>query len=137
MVELTVLTGLKAGAVIAARRFPVRVGRDAGMDLQSQEPGVWKHHGTLDLDGREIWIEANSAETPVLLNGERVNKAALKNGDLLEFGALKVRFAFGPTFQTSLRPREIFVWTSIVLLTLGQLGIIYWLLISVENDAFR
>lgn len=137
MVELTVLTGSQAGAVIAARRFPVRVGREPGMEFQSEEPGVWKQHATFELRDRTVWIQAITAETPVLVNGERVAEVSLKNGDLVDMGGLRLRFAFAPTSQKSLRPREILVWLSIVLLTLGQLGIIYWVLISVENDAFR
>jgi hypothetical protein len=51
----------------------------------------------------------------------------LRNGDLLEMGALKVRFWLSESKQSSMRFREWATWAALALLTLGQIALIYWL----------
>ena len=53
MVQLKILSGKKAGTAWVARRFPVRIGRSAGADLQLEESGVWDEHLQLDFKPAE------------------------------------------------------------------------------------
>ncbi len=49
MIELHILAGKKAGSQSAVRRFPFRIGRDRGNDLQLNDDGTWDQHLTLEF----------------------------------------------------------------------------------------
>ena len=128
MVRFRVLSGSMAGAEVAARHLPFRVGRAANADLRLEAPGVWQHH--FELHGRypdgfevtcqpEVWIN---------LNGRRVQSAILSNGDVIELGGVRLQFWLSPTRQPSLRLREWCVWFGLAALILFQLGVIRGLL---------
>ena len=69
----------------------------------------------------------SSSEAATLLNGERIQDAVLRNGDVIEAGSVKIRFGFSPTSQTTLRVREIATWLALAALCLAQVALIYWL----------
>ena len=119
-----------AGATWAARHFPVRVGRAASSDLQSDEEGVWNEHLTLDFNPAEGFLVQASPEALVNLNGVRIERSLLRNGDVLALGALQLQFWLPETRQRGLRLREILIWLVIAVITLVQVALIYWLLRS-------
>ena len=128
MVQLKVLSGKKAGTTWVARRFPVRVGRSAGSDLQLEEGGVWDQHFQLDFkpgEGIVLSVQPNALTT---VNGQAVQETVLRNGDAIDIGALKLQLWFTETRQADLRLREGFTWAAIAAISLGQVGLIYWLL---------
>jgi len=63
----------------------------------------------------------------VAVNGQRVQEAVLRNGDLIEAGSVKMRFGLSPAPQHSLRLREGLTWFALAVLCLGQVALIYWL----------
>jgi len=50
MIQLHILAGKKAGNQLAACRFPFRIGRAHGNDLQLDDDGVWDQHSTLEFN---------------------------------------------------------------------------------------
>ncbi len=128
MVQFEFLDGKKAGSTWVARRFPVRVGRGADADLQLEEAGVWEEHAEIGFDRAEGFVLRPRGDALVAVNGQRIERAVLRNGDAIEMGAVKLQFWLGQTRQAGLRMREWLTWTGIGLLSLGQAGLIYWLL---------
>jgi hypothetical protein len=128
MVQFKILSGKKAGASWAARHFPVRIGRGAGADLQSEEAGVWEQHVRLDFDPVEGFVLQAQADALVQVNGERRQEAVLRNGDAINIGSLKLQFWLSETRQTGLGLRECLTWAIIVLVSSLQVALIYWLL---------
>lgn len=128
MVQLRILSGKKAGAAWVARRFPVRIGRAAGADLQLEEEGVWDQHIVLDFQPAQGFVLSAQPNALTRLNGQPVQQALLRNGDAIELGSLKLQFWLGQTRQAGLRLREAFTWTAIGLIALAQLALLYWLL---------
>jgi hypothetical protein len=128
MVQLKVLSGKKAGTACVARRFPVRVGRSAGADLQVAESGVWDQHFQLDFNPAEGIVLSAQPDALTSVNGQAVQEAVLRNGDAIEIGSLKLQFWLSETRQSDLRLREAFTWVAIAIISLGQVGLIYWLL---------
>ena len=61
------------------------------------------------------------------LNHLPVRQASLRNGDLIELGAVQLQFGLSPTRHRSLRLREVLTWIALGLLCLGQVALIYWL----------
>lgn len=128
MVQVEVLSGKKAGLTWAARRFPVRIGRSASADLQLEDDGVWDQHLRVDFDPAEGFVACAQPHALASLNGQPLQQAALRNGDILALGAIQLRFSLGPTRQAGLLLREWLTWAAIAAICLGQLGLIYWLL---------
>ncbi len=127
MVQLNVLSGKKAGSRTVVRHFPFRVGRAPENHLQLEDDGVWDRHCALELHGSGF----NLAITPgalVAVNHEPFQNQTLRNGDIITIGSAKMQFWLAAARQRSLRLREFFVWTLLLLVTLSQFGLIYWLL---------
>lgn len=128
MVLLDFLSGQKAGTSQGARRFPLRIGRSEKCEIRSADPGVWDEHLTLNCVPSEGFVLETFPNTRVSLNGESVQRSLLRNGDVIEIGALKLQFWLAEAPQKSLRFREGFVWTVIVMVSVCQVALIYWLI---------
>jgi hypothetical protein len=98
------------------------------VDLRLEEHGVWDRHFELDLDVPDGFVLKVPSEARVNVNGEPARSALLRNGDLIEIGALKVQFWLCETRQKKLRVREVLTWASFVALSAGQLALIYFAL---------
>ena len=130
MVQFKILSGKKAGSSWETRRFPVRIGRAAGSDLQVEEAGVWDDHLKVSLNPGEGFIAETHANALASINGQPIQRAALRNGDTLEIGSVKLQFWLSEARQRGQRFRETFVWSVISLVCLAQIALVYWLLIS-------
>jgi pSer/pThr/pTyr-binding forkhead associated (FHA) protein len=128
VIQFKILSGKKAGTACVARRFPVRIGRGPNADLQLEEDGVWDNHLRLDLSPAEGVILRTQTEGPARVNGKPVDHVALRNGDTIEIGSVRLQFWLGETQQGALRIREWLTWVLIGLISLAQIGLIYWLL---------
>ena len=128
MVQLQFLSGTRAGTVAVARRFPWTVGRLASADFRLEDQGVWERHLVLNLKFPDGFILNVQSDALATVNGQRVREVLLRNGDLIEIGPIKILFWLSETRQWSLRAREILTCVSLGLLSLGQVGLIYWLL---------
>jgi pSer/pThr/pTyr-binding forkhead associated (FHA) protein len=128
MVQLKVLSGKKAGTSWVARRFPVRIGRSSADDLQLEESGVWQQHLKLDFIPAEGIVLSAQPDALATVNGQPVHQAVLRNGDTIEIGSLRMQFWLSETRQSGLRVREGLTWAGIAAVSLGQIGLIYWLL---------
>lgn len=128
MIQFSILNGRLAGTHWVARRLPFDVGRAAPAALVLEEAGVWNRHFQIALRSPDAVVLAASTEALTLVNGQRVEETILKSGDLVEAGAVQMRFSLSPTRQRSLRFREALTWLALTALCLGQVALIYWLL---------
>jgi pSer/pThr/pTyr-binding forkhead associated (FHA) protein len=127
MVQLSILSGKQAGATWAARRFPIRVGRAQDSDLRLEDHGVWDQHFRIDLNPAAGFVLQTEPDALVTINGQPVQHAVLRNGDILEIGALKLQFWLAQATQRSLRISESLVWALVLTVVLGQIALVYWL----------
>ena len=129
MVQLEILSGKKAGTSVVARRFPFRVGRSPDASLALDDGGVWDNHLAFEVH-RDSSVVLNVQQNALAtINGAPSSQTAiLKNGDVIEFGAVKVRFGFSPARQRSQRWREIALWIGLGALCVAQVALIYLLL---------
>ena len=128
MVQFDILSGRKAGAQSAARHFPFRVGRAAGNELQLDDDGIWDQHLTLGFDRRQGFTLATAPNALATVNGEPVQNAILRSGDVITVGSAKLQFWIAAARQRSLRLREAFVWALLAAVIVGQFTLIYRLL---------
>ena len=128
MVQLCILSGQMAGDVQVVRRFPFCIGRAADNDLCLDAEGIWDYHFMLELQKSEGFTLQTFEDAFATVNDEPQTKARLRNGDIISFGSAKIQFWLSAPRQRGLRLREGFVWALLVLVTLGQCALIYWLL---------
>jgi pSer/pThr/pTyr-binding forkhead associated (FHA) protein len=128
MIQLNIISGKQAGAQSVARRFPFRIGRAAGNELQLEDDGVWDQHLTLEFQKQEGFKLTTSTNALTNVNGEPVQNVILRNGDIITVGLVKIQFWLAAARQGSLLAREFFVWALIAAVTATQLALVYWLL---------
>lgn len=126
MIQLSILTGRKAGTQVVACRLPLAIGRASGSGCLLDDDGIWDRHAELELCDAAVQITAGTG-CSVSINGERVQEAVLRNGDLLELASVKVRFGLSPTQQRNLWFREALTWVALAVVSLGQVALIYLL----------
>ena len=126
MVELQIVSGKKAGTKWSARHFPFTVGRSSAADLQVEEPGMWDKHFEVCLE-RPNFVLKTCNQGLVSVNGTQCESTVLKSGDLIEVGALKIRFGLTNVPQKTLIVREFLTWTALGILCVAQIVLIYWL----------
>jgi len=127
VIQLKILNGKTAGAEWVARRFPVRVGRAGDADFRLEEAGVWDSHLKISMQPRDGFVISLEPGALAFLNSRPVEEALLRNGDVIEFGAVKMQFALSATRSRGLQFREALTWLGLVLLFLAQVALIYWL----------
>lgn len=128
MVQLRILSGKQAGATWVARRFPVRIGREAGAHLRLDDAGVWDRHLVLEFQPEEGVVLSTQAGALASVNHQPVSRAVLRNGDTIDLGGARLQFWLSDTTQRGLRFREWLTWAGIAAVTLTQVALIYWLI---------
>ena len=64
------------------------------------------------------------------INGEPFKSAIMRNGDIVELGAVKLRFWLAKARRRNLVWREWMVWAIVTGVALGQVALIYWLTLA-------
>jgi hypothetical protein len=128
MIQLNILSGKKAGTQTVARRFPFRIGRVAGNELQLEDDGIWEQHLTLEFQPQAGFNLATAPSALATVNAAPVQNVILRNGDIISVGSVKIQFWLAAARQGSLAVSESFVWALLVLVTLGQFALLYWLI---------
>jgi hypothetical protein len=125
MIEIKVLNGKVAGKTVTARRFPFGIGRHKAADLCLEEPGVWNRHLELDLQLTEGITLTVAPEARATVNGQSIQATRLRNGDVIEIGAVRLRFGLAATRQRDLRLREGLTWLALAALCAAQIGLLH------------
>jgi pSer/pThr/pTyr-binding forkhead associated (FHA) protein len=128
MIQLRVLTGKMAGTVWVARHFPVQIGRAAGAHLRLEEDGVFERHLRLDFRPRAGYSLSVLGDALASVNSEPVREATLRNGDVIDVGSARLQFWLADARQSGLRLGEWMSWALVLLVSAGQVALIYWLL---------
>ena len=128
MVQLKVFSGKQAGTATLARRFPFVVGRNRAADLCLEQDGIWDRHLELHLQFTDGFLLKAHPRALTSVNGQPVQQAFLRNGDLIEVGPLKIQFWLSETRQRGLRTREFLTWFALAALCAVQILLIYALL---------
>jgi len=73
-----------------------RIGRAAGCELQIDSSSVSRHHAVVLVGPSDTIIEDLNSTNGVLVNGRKVTRQVLSDGDLLTFGETKFRYFVRP-----------------------------------------
>jgi chromosome segregation ATPase len=73
-----------------------RIGRAAGCELQIDSNSVSRHHALILAGTREAIIEDLNSTNGVILNGRKVTRQVLNDGDILTIGEIQFRYVAKP-----------------------------------------
>ena len=73
-----------------------RIGRAAGCELQIDSSSVSRHHALVLVGSRETIIEDLNSTNGVLINGRKVSRQLLSDGDALTIGEIQFRYIARP-----------------------------------------
>jgi two-component system cell cycle response regulator len=93
---LTVLGGLNAGQVFTLDRDETLIGRGRDAEVNIDDVGISRRHARiLRSDGRRYVLEDLGSSNGVFVNGRKVERALLADGDRMQIGpALVLHFRF-------------------------------------------
>jgi pSer/pThr/pTyr-binding forkhead associated (FHA) protein len=128
MIQLNILSGKQAGTVTVARHFPFHIGRAPEKALRLEDDGVWDQHLTLEFNRQKGFTLTTAPNALTTINGESVQTAILRNGDIITLGSAKLQFWLAAARQHGLLLREAFVWALLTAVTAAQFALIYWLI---------
>jgi chromosome segregation ATPase len=89
--ELVRIDGQRNTAYALARR--TRIGRAPGCEMQIESTSVSRHHALVHLSAREVIIEDLNSTNGVLVNGRRISRQLLNDGDVLTIGDTQFRLS--------------------------------------------
>jgi hypothetical protein len=92
--ELVRLDGGSSMTFTLGRR--TRVGRATGCELHIESSSVSRHHALILMGPREIVIEDLNSTNGVFVNGRKIARHVLNDGDLLTIGEAQFRFGAKP-----------------------------------------
>jgi chromosome segregation ATPase len=89
--ELVRIDGQHNTSQVLARR--TRIGRAAGCEMQIDSSSVSRHHALVLMGSRDVIIEDLNSTNGVLVNGRKVSRQLLNDGDLLTIGEAQFRLS--------------------------------------------
>ncbi|NLK07660.1 MAG: DUF3662 and FHA domain-containing protein [Firmicutes bacterium] len=89
---LVVLEGPDQGRQWALDLKPTGVGRGKNQYIQLKDPGVSRQHAVIRWTRGRYWIEDNNSKNGLSINGHKVTKAILTDGDIVQLGGCKLGF---------------------------------------------
>lgn len=82
--------------IVALEGAVTRLGRSLSADVHLDDASVSRRHALVVLRGDEVVVLDDRSMNGTLVNGERVREAVLRDGDVIELGAVRVRFVDVP-----------------------------------------
>jgi hypothetical protein len=127
MVQFQVLTGKMAGATVVARHFPFAIGRSASMHLRLDDTGIWDQHLVLQMTPEGSFLLARPSPGLASVNGTAFETVTLRNGDLVELGSVRLRFALADVTWRRWQISEFLFWFVMGVILALQGALIWWL----------
>ncbi len=118
------LEGNQAGARWTARRFPVRIGRNADADVVLNDPGVWEDHVELDYEPEAGFVTKPLSAGTTLVNDRPLGETPFRHGSTVRVGAALLQFWLTPAPQRPFAVLEGALWTGVLLLCAAEVFLI-------------
>ncbi len=93
--ELVRVDGQNKTSHTLARR--TRIGRASGCELQIDSSSVSRHHALMLMGQRDVIIEDLNSTNGVLVNGRKIARQLLNDGDMVTIGEAQFRFSLSLT----------------------------------------
>lgn len=93
--SLVVRKGPEVGECFSLDRVRVTIGRDPGSDIFLNDVTVSRAHAVVEVVGREVSISDVGSLNGTYVNGVCVDKAILREGDVVQVGTFQMVFVAG------------------------------------------
>jgi chromosome segregation ATPase len=100
--ELIRIDGGRTTSHVLGRR--TRIGRGAGCELQVDSGSVSRHHALIVVGPRDTIVEDLNSTNGVILNGRKITRAFLTDGDVLIVGEVQFRYVAKPGNRVAPQP---------------------------------
>lgn len=90
---LTIQNGCFAGLEILLRKARMILGRDVGCDICLDDSLVSDEHASISRSGKDYVLEDLNSRNGTSVNGERINRKKLRNGEMISIGNFSLRFS--------------------------------------------
>jgi diguanylate cyclase (GGDEF)-like protein len=85
-----VLAGENVGRMHRLEQSEIVIGRAADATIRLEDDGVSRRHAKVVQVGKELWLEDLKSANGTLVNGQRTERALLRDGDKIEIGATTI-----------------------------------------------
>ncbi len=89
------ITGPKGTRDVSLAKALIKIGRIASAHLQIEDPDASRMHAVVERVGDDVFVIDMGSTTGTLVNGERVNKRALRHGDVIQIGKTQIQIGIG------------------------------------------
>jgi hypothetical protein len=100
--ELIRIDGGRSTSHALGRR--TRIGRGVGCELQVDSSSVSRHHALIVVGARDTIVEDLNSTNGVILNGRKISRAFLSDGDVLIVGDVQFRYVTKPSNRAAAQP---------------------------------
>ena len=90
---ITIQNGCFAGLVILLKKSRMILGRDVGCDVCLDDSLVSDEHAAISRNGKEFVLEDLNSRNGTNVNGERINRKKLRNGETISIGNFSLKFS--------------------------------------------
>jgi two-component system, cell cycle response regulator len=87
---LIVLQGASVGAMFKLDGPESTIGRGSSSQVRLQDDGISRRHARIVRIGSDVYVEDLESANGTIVNGERVARAALKDGDKIRIGSTTI-----------------------------------------------
>ncbi len=103
---IIVLAGQNVGEMYKVSSEQITLGRGGGADVRLVDEGISRFHCRIALDGEDLWVEDLQSRNGTFLNGERITRSKLGDGDKIQLGRTTVlKFSFHDQLEESFQRR--------------------------------
>jgi pSer/pThr/pTyr-binding forkhead associated (FHA) protein len=88
---IRVMAGFYEGLEVSIDRDRVVIGRGKGADVMIAEPTMSRAHAAVGCEGPSFFVQDLGSTNGTLVNGGRFERTALRDGDEIQLGKLRLR----------------------------------------------
>jgi len=92
--NMVIITGAGSGKKIPLLPMTMSIGREHDNNIELKDPDVGRYHARVLYDRGRFVLEDLESSNGTWLNGEKINEAALKNGDRIKIGETELAIDF-------------------------------------------
>ena len=103
---IIVLAGQNVGEMYKVSAEQITLGRGGGADVRLVDEGISRFHCRIVIDEDEFYVEDLQSRNGTFLNGERITRRKLEDGDKIQLGRTTVlKFSFHDQLEESFQRR--------------------------------
>src|SRR4051812_21335347 len=106
MARLVLLSEGFTGRTFELKGEKTTVGRVSDNAFEIPESSVSSHHAEIVLQGNDVLIRDLGSTNGTFINGEQINEAVLKPGQILRFGTVELRLETPETAAAASAPAK-------------------------------